>query len=130
MAMVVDDEAQLLRLVVRVLERAGWKARTAETMADALETFREHADEIDLVLLDVNLSERGGAEELLPPLLEMKPSLNVLLMSGDALPDALSERLASIGGEFLRKPFVPKALMRLLEGVGLEDADASESESD
>ncbi len=128
-ALVVDDEAQLLRLVVRVLERAGWEARMAETVADALEIFREHVDEIDLVLLDVNLSGRGGAEELLPLLLEMKPSLDVLVMSGDALPDALAEQLASVGGQFLRKPFVPKTLMRFLEGAGLGDAEAARTES-
>lgn len=129
-ALVVDDEAQLLRLVVRVLERAGWQARTAETAADALEVFRDHVDEIDLVLLDVNLSGRGGAEELFPQLLEMKPSLEVLVMSGDALPDSMAEPLALVGGQFLRKPFVPKTLMRFLEGAGLGNADASRQESD
>lgn len=127
-ALVVDDEVQLLRLVVRVLERADWKARTAETKADALQIFREYAEEIDLVLLDVNLSGDGGAEELLPLLLETKPALGVLVMSGDALPDSLAERLASVGGAFLRKPFSPKALMRLLDDFGIEDEGALQKE--
>lgn len=128
-ALAVDDEAQLLRLVLRVLDRAGWQARTAQTEADALEVFRDHMDEIDLVLLDLNLSGRGGAEELLPMLLEMKPILDGLVMSGDALPDSLTDLLASVGGQFLRKPFVPKTLMRFLEGAGLGNAEAIRRES-
>ncbi|MFK7897156.1 MAG: response regulator [Myxococcota bacterium] len=119
-ALVVDDEAQLLRLVVRVLERADWNALSAETAADALEIFRDRATEIDLVLLDVNLAGRGGAAELLPELLAIKPELAVVVMSGDALPEALSEALDAAGGVFLRKPFVPRTLIRFLDEVRLE----------
>ncbi|HEB88731.1 MAG TPA: response regulator [Deltaproteobacteria bacterium] len=114
-ALIVDDEDPLLRLMARVLERAGYRVWTAADGVEAFRLFTEHVDEIDLVLLDVVHPPGGGAAELLPRLLERRPDLDVILTSGDSLPEALEETRASIGGRYLRKPFVPKTLLRMLE---------------
>ena len=113
-ALIIDDEAQLLRLLVRVLERAGYQTWGAEDADAGLRLFREHLQEIDLVLLDV-IMPGPGAEEILPQLLSERSDLKVILMSGDVLPESLESELADIGGDFLRKPFVPKSLLRLVE---------------
>lgn len=125
-ALIVDDEAPLLRLLVRVLERAGFVTWSAQDSVEALRVFREHADEIDWVVLDVIHPPGAGAIELLPALLAEKPDLEVLLTSGDILPAPLEKTLASVGGRFLRKPFAPKALIAMLES-GRDGADASGS---
>jgi len=117
-ALIVDDEDQLLRLMVRVLERAGYTTWSARDGAEALRVFYEHASEIDLVLLDVLLPPGAGAADLLPALLVERPNLDVILTSGDVLPESLDKMLSSIGGRFLRKPFTPKALVRMLETAG------------
>jgi DNA-binding NtrC family response regulator len=114
-ALIVDDEDQLLRLLVRVLERAGYATWAAGEGAEALRVFHENASEIDLVLLDVIHPAGGGAADLLPAMLAQRPDLQVILMSGDVLPEPLALKLASIGGQFLRKPFVPRTLLRMLE---------------
>jgi hypothetical protein len=93
-ALVVDDEDQLLRLMTRVIERAGHRVHAAATGEAARRLFREHEPEI--VLLDVVMPDGDGAESLLPE------SLEVLL--------------GSIGGDFLCRPFPPRSLLRLLEG--------------
>ena len=112
--LVVDDDDQLLRLMVRLLEGAGHRTRTATNLPDALALFELSASEIDLALLDVNLAPSGGAAELLPLLQARAPGLEVVLISGDALPDSLEQALSARGGRFLRKPFAPKALLRLV----------------
>ena len=66
------------------------------------------------MLLDV-IMPGPGAEEILPQLLSERSDLKVILMSGDVLPESLESELADIGGDFLRKPFVPKSLLRLVE---------------
>jgi two-component system response regulator RegA len=114
--LVVDDDEQLQRLIVRLLEREGHRIHAASNVPDALALFDSSAREIDLALLDVNLSANGGAAELLPLLHERAPGLDVVLMSGDALPETLESALSARGGRFLRKPFAPKALLRLLAG--------------
>ncbi len=112
--LVVDDDEQLLRLIVRLLERGGHRVRSATNIEDAVALFDGSAAEIDCALLDVNLAARGGAAELLPLLHDRAPGLDVVLMSGDALPESLEHALAARGGRFLRKPFAPKSLLRLL----------------
>lgn len=118
--LVVDDDEQLLRLIVRLLEREGHRIQAASNVPDALALFEASAPAIDLALLDVNLAAPGamapGAAELLPLLHERAPGLAVVLMSGDALPEPLERALSAGGGRFLRKPFAPKALLRMLVG--------------
>jgi CheY-like chemotaxis protein len=115
-ALIVDDEDQLLRLMVRLLEGAGIRVWAARDGVEARQLFREHASEIDLALIDVLHPPGAGAADLLPELLAQRPDLDVILTSGDALPEALEEKLASAGGRFLRKPFAPRTLLRLLQG--------------
>ena len=120
--LVVDDEDQLLRLMVRVVERAGRPVVAADTASEARRLFREHAEEIGGVLLDVTMPDGEGAATLLPEFLGERPDLEVIVTSGDALPEALAVELERVGGQFIRKPFAPKALLRLLEGSGTPSA--------
>jgi two-component system, NtrC family, response regulator PilR len=113
--LVVDDDEQLLRLIVRLLEAAGHRTRAATDLPIALALFESAVPKIDVALLDVNLAAAsGGAAELLPLLYSRAPGLEVVLMSGDALPESLEKALSAKGGRFLRKPFAPKTLLRLL----------------
>ena len=59
-ALIIDDEEQLLRLMVRVLERAGYQAWGAEDADAGLRLFHEHLEEIDLVLPDVIMPGPGA----------------------------------------------------------------------
>lgn len=113
--LVVDDEAQILRLITRVLERQGSRVLGAASGEEARRLFREHAAEIEIVLVDVTMPAGGGAEALLPEFLAKRPELEVIVMSGHSLPETLEVLLGRIGGRFLHKPFVPKALLRMLE---------------
>lgn len=128
--LVVDDDEQLLRLIVRLLEGAGHRTRAASNLPVALALFEASSPQIDLALLDVNLAGAGGGgAELLPLLQDRAPGLEVVLMSGDALPESLERELAARGGRFLRKPFAPKTLLGLIAGSqgGSPAADAGRS---
>jgi DNA-binding NtrC family response regulator len=120
-ALIIDDEEQLLRLLMRVLERAGYQTWGAQNAEAGLRLFREHLEEIDLVLLDV-IMPGSGAAEILPRLLTERSDLKVILMSGDDLPESLESELTAIGGDFLRKPFVPRSLLRLVGADGVQVA--------
>ena len=129
-ALIVDDEAPLLRLMTRVLERAGFVTWSALDGVEALRVFDEHIDEIDLAVLDVLHPPGKGAADLLPALLARKPNLEVVLTSGDELPASLEKMLASVGGQFLRKPFAPKALIAMLESGDRGDRSPKSTQND
>ncbi len=125
-ALIVDDEDQLRRLMSRVLEKAGIRALVAESASEARSLFETHESEIDLLLLDVTLPDGEGAEQLLPEFVARRPTVVAIVTSGDEPPTALAEELTRIGGSFLRKPFVPKELLRLVAApAGGSPANAS-----
>jgi len=114
-ALIVDDEDQLRRLMSRVLSKAGIRPLLAESASEARALFETHESEIDLLLLDVTLSDGDGAEQLLPEFVARRPAALAIVMSGDEPSTALADELKRIGGAFLRKPFVPNELLRLVE---------------
>ncbi len=115
--LIADDEPQLLRLLVRIFERGGFRALAAKDGDAAIEMFEQHVDEIDVLVLDVIIPPRGVAE-VLEAVSGRKPSLGLVLTSGDQLSPGLQELLHKQGGVFLRKPFLPKLLLRTVQELG------------
>ena len=114
--LVVDDDDTLLRLVARVIEKGGDRVLAASNAELARALFQEHVASLDAVVLDVSLPGGEGAETLMPDMLAVRPTLKVIVTSGAPLPFSLAAEVQRAGGEFLRKPFVPNALLRMLKG--------------
>ena len=112
--LVVDDEPQLLRLMVRVLERGRFRVLAAENGDEAMALLVAHPRDIGLVILDVILPP-NGVGVLLDHLHERHVNVPVVLTSGDDLEGSLRRRLDACGGVFLRKPFLPKLLLRTVQ---------------
>jgi CheY-like chemotaxis protein len=112
--LVVDDEPQLLRLMVRVLERGRFRVLAAENGDEAMALLVAHQHDIGLVILDVILPP-DGVGALLDRLHERHVDVPLVLTSGDNLEGSLRRRLDACGGVFLRKPFLPKLLLRTVQ---------------
>ncbi|MDB4955769.1 MAG: Blue-light-activated protein [Myxococcales bacterium] len=106
-ALVVDDETEVRTVAARILQEAGAHVIEAATADEALRICVSHAGSIDLVLLDVVLTD-GRGDQLIRQLRELRPTLNFVLMSG--YPNG---GLAPNGGaptDLLAKPFSPSDL--------------------
>lgn len=132
-ALVVDDETALLRLMTKVLERAGYQVFAASTSEEARHRLADCADALDVVLLDVLMPDGQGAEILLPEILARRPDVQVVVTSGDQLPASLTTELDRVAGHFLQKPFAPTGLLALLERLPsracAEDDSSASSDS-
>lgn len=62
--LVADDEEAIRHIATRMLEQAGLTVMTASDGRQAVEVFREHADELAAVLLDLTMPEMDGEEAL------------------------------------------------------------------
>ena len=93
----------------------------AEDGDEARELLAQHADAIDVMLLDVVIPPRGGAE-VLDAALERRPGLPFIMISGEAIDGDLQARIEAGKGSFLRKPFHPDTV---LEALGLIEAGNS-----
>jgi len=109
--LLVDDEAPIVRFATMALENRGYKVYAANGAQEALRTFGDHIDEIDLVLSDIKMPDMSGLE-MASIMRQQRPNLPLLFISGwnDPLPDWAS---ATCG--LLTKPFIPKQLFEAIE---------------
>ncbi len=109
MILVVEDDAEVRRQVVRGLEEEGFTVTQAGHGADALEMARRADGNLDLVVSDVSVPTMPG-RELARRLAEIKPDLPVLFISGYPGADVVQRGLLDPDRPFMQKPFTPEAL--------------------
>jgi PAS domain S-box-containing protein len=116
--LVVEDELQLLALTRAALEQLGYRVLTAKDGQEAVDLFRRHAEDIDLVVLDRTMPRLSG-EQVLREMQALRAEVKVLISSGDA-----SIELSSFPGALalLRKPYEASLLGSTIRE--LLDADA------
>jgi CheY-like chemotaxis protein len=109
----VDDEADLLEAVRRVLSRQGHIVLTAEGPAEALDVCRHYRGRIDLLLTDVRMPA-GSGTDLADQAVQLRPDLAVLYMSGlfDAADDKPRPQRRVVA-----KPFTPASLTEAVDSA-------------
>lgn len=111
--LVVDDEPPIRDMIANMLTRHGYRVLSASDGAEATAFFAKHANEVRLVVSDLNMPNLDGAM-LARVLKRMSPDVRVLLVSGLASPGANRPgfRPEEFTGAFLRKPFKADELLR------------------
>jgi two-component system cell cycle sensor histidine kinase/response regulator CckA len=112
--LIAEDESQLLRVLVRVLEKRGYAVVSAADGKTAIDVLRKTPSEIDSIVLDAAIGP-DGAGAVLDVLAAEQPQIRMILTSGAELSDALRSRLRANDGFFLLKPFPPSALVEAVE---------------
>jgi DNA-binding NtrC family response regulator len=100
--LVVDDEANLRRVLAAQLGRDGYEVHTAADGEAGLAYLREH--HIDLVITDLRMPKMSGME-LLRAALEEDPALPVVMLTAHGTVDNAVEALKTGAFDYLTKPF-------------------------
>jgi two-component system cell cycle sensor histidine kinase/response regulator CckA len=108
--LLVDDEPAMRSTLRRLLKHSGYGVREAADGIEALDVWREHRQEIALVIADVRMPNMGGPE-LFARLRAERPDVRLVLMTAD------DDGRASHSGHVLRKPFSVEQLVGLVERV-------------
>ena len=111
--LVVDDHEQVLRFVTRALERAGYTVLQARDGREGAQVFRERAEEIAVVLLDLTMPELSG-EEAFEEIRRIDPDARVILSSGFNEEEASGQFAGKGLLGFLQKPYETGALLAKL----------------
>jgi len=110
--LVIDDE-EIVRMQVReIFEAAGYSVFEGANGEEGREVFREHQDQIALVLLDLRMPDMSGYETLAEMQI-IDPDVKIIVITGYT-PD--EERLPGIK-RILRKPLVLDMLLRVAREV-------------
>ena len=107
--LVVEDEAPVRRLIVRLLSQEGYDVIEAANGQEALSLLER--DGVDLLLTDVVMPGVGGSA-LAESLRGSQPGVRVLFMSGYTDDAVVRHGILDPTMPFIEKPFTPNALLR------------------
>jgi len=119
LALVVDDEKSVLKVCTKMVTLCGLKVITACDGFDAVSKFRAHADEIDVVLMDLTMPNMDGIAAM-SEIHGIKPDTRIILASGFN-EEELSKRITGQAPRgFIRKPYsmnlLEAELRRVMQG--------------
>jgi diguanylate cyclase (GGDEF)-like protein len=115
-ALVVDDDEQVLRLLKRVLERAGFECVAVSVGREAHDAAVEWRP--DIIVLDLMVGDITGDEIMTSLREDFRTRLIpvVFLTARDSLKDKV-EHLLSGADDYVTKPFIPEELIARLRAV-------------
>ena len=107
--LLVDDEEVVREVAVAILREEGYQVVTASNGKEAVERYRELAEEIDLVIIDMVMPEMDGGE-VFAALKQINPSVKAILSTGygrdGKAQDIIDEGMLG----FVPKPYRPQDL--------------------
>jgi PAS domain S-box-containing protein len=112
--LLVEDEEAVRLVTRRVLERYGYTIREAGTAREAREVWRNHREQIALLLTDIIMPEGVTGRDLAEELRRDRPGLKVVFMSGYSaeVVGKDTEFFHRTRSRFLPKPCLPSTLVQ------------------
>jgi len=114
--LLAEDESLVRRLAVRFLEEAGYRVLVAQDGEEALRLFRQHRDEVSLVLLDAVMPKLNG-REVYQRIKAWNPQTKAVFCSGYDPETAQSGFIAEQNLRLVQKPFERANLLRTIREV-------------
>ena len=112
--LLAEDEVALRAVVRTALSRLGYRVLEAASGEEALAVWKQHRDEIRLLLTDLVMPGGMSGKELAGQLLQQNPKLKVIYASGYSVEVAGKDLLLEEGVNFLAKPFQTSKLAQTI----------------
>jgi PAS domain S-box-containing protein len=107
--LLIDDEEAVRNVAREILRKLRFDVLSAESGTEALRLYRQHREDIVLVILDIVMPRMGGSE-VYQELRLLNPEVKVLLCSGYSI-QGEADRLIEMGASgFIQKPFSLRGL--------------------
>jgi CheY-like chemotaxis protein len=102
--LVIDDEEFVREAAKNILDLHGLNVMAASNGVAGIAMFREHQNEVDVVLLDLSMPGISG-EETFRQLKEIRPTVQVILTSGYSESEATAKLTGQDLAGFIQKPY-------------------------
>lgn len=114
--LVVDDQAQIVVLMKKILEKLGYRVSAYSDSFSALEYYRSHAKEIDLVISDMSMPGMRG-DQLCREIRKVSKRVGIILCTGhdEVNQQILTRQLGA--NKVIAKPIRMKTLGMVVEDV-------------
>jgi len=115
--LVVDDESSIVDLLTTIFSENGWSVTSASSGADGIEKLeRGH---FDVILSDLVMPGNSGID-LLMASKELRPDIEVILMTGYATADTAIEAMRTGAFHYIVKPLKMEEVLNLAEKAYLQ----------
>lgn len=112
----VDDEASIVKLGVRALERYGYTVTGIQNTNEALQIFKSNPDAFDLVITDMAMPGMVGSE-LAKRILDIRPHIPIIICSGYSKKlDTMTEEELNVSA-LLDKPLPVEKLLKKIREI-------------
>jgi len=124
----VAEDNEVNQTVIRaLLERVGHRVTISNDGEQALDLLTEQVGQFDLAILDMNMPNLSGVEVLKAfRFLETGARLPIIMLSANAMPEAIAECLDSGADDYLTKPIDNRKLMATIDKYALPEKAASQ----
>jgi two-component system cell cycle sensor histidine kinase/response regulator CckA len=112
--LLIEDNDKIREVYKDILEMRGYRVIDAVNGEDAVEKFREHKEEITLLITDVMMPIKDGRETY-EEIRKIKGDIKVIFTSG--FDSELNRLLKKEGHYYLQKPFAPHQLLQKIVEV-------------
>ncbi len=115
-ALVADDEEAIRDITKALLVRLGFRVISATNGVETLDLYTEHAGDISLLLMDLNMPRLNGVEAVLR-IRHINPKIPVLFMSGYPREQVMERFGQQPYTDFISKPFQSSELLAGIRNV-------------
>ncbi len=127
LALVIDDEPALVELLEKFLQLSGIVTEGFRSGRDAIAWYRDHYQEIDIVVLDMRMPSIDG-KQCFEALRQINPDARVVLLSGYTEDTEVKELLENGAIKFFHKPLKYTELVEwITEYLGLSRSERTPS---
>ncbi len=114
-ALIVDDDMRNIYALTSLLERHKMKVRYAESGSEGIDVLREHASDIDVVLMDVMMPEMDGYEAMRRVRsIEPFKNLPIIALTAKAMKGDREKCMEAGASDYITKPIDAQQLVSLL----------------
>ena len=119
--LIADDNVEFLEILAILLAKQGFDVTKVRNGSHAYEKILKH--EYDLVVLDVRMPKMNGIEAV-RAIRERNPGVYILIISGEATREEITDALEYGADRFLAKPLGIKRLIEEIQQINSLRHDA------
>lgn len=115
--LLVDDENYIVEMIAVTLEIKGYKVLSTDKALEALELFKNHQDEIGLIISDQKMPRMLGTE-LAENILQIRNDVPIVIYTGFA-DEIDNNRAEELRLRIIKKPIIRNLLKEVADILGI-----------
>lgn len=114
--LMVEDDTSVAEMMEMFFKKEGWQQDVAVDGVQAVEMFKEHASEYDLITLDLNLPKKDGIQ-VAKEVRQISPIVPIIMLTARG---SEADQVLGLGvgaDDYVSKPFSPISLIARIKAL-------------